>query len=997
MRLTATANGPYFEPIHGGIEESGCLDAVTRLLDRLREQHGHVVRRFVGVVPVWTTSPRFAESCNRTSVRDAFEYARRFRRLRIFLEARVVSSDDGVPHWLNADVDTGRASVAYAVAIARLSLGAALESFAHISASAIAPPTQIPATDAQRAELARLCSDGYFAALWTDAHADYAIDVNSACRSMADAEPHVSLGEPSVRSTTSVSALPNVSAKFERYLSCPSVVDAASRDLLAVLQRSAQSGSRGWDAALQVALKSEGARRIFVLAFQAMLVGMHPQLHPAARPDWSQRALLVRTLVANLAQSDFETVISTCSVAAKESIRLWMCSLLADSPATRAALAHVGHPIGLLRSSPLDLIPAALQGAAQASIAAAIEATTAIASKSPTAVLDSGEGRRLLVAALQARVSGAETRGRSRAPVDGDCGNGGSGSTSTANGAPCTTAVSKAKAHGPRSFAAALTPSWLGRAMSIECPEQPPPSTAPLTALAVVSQLLNRAFRVDFVPVWMHAHGSGVRVSRLDCSQHSVMHGHSAGHQATAQLSDAAALRAQRLALRNPAGSTLSLEQLATLLDYPRDVAVRLAAAKTTDDAVNAVCELSASQGAAMVMFCKVTAMKTRFLAYDLGPRTRSLQLVALRRRFEIGDDVADADVERVLPMHAHTLYTCMECGKVPNACVECNARDISHNEIGVAQSMLRVGSVGEENQVRCARRSSAALRTAQQKEQEAMQARIDCIDVTATTIDTACADNGDAPHAARLRRDVKAVMEQSRHAMACGDRPLVRISLLGRVVRMHGKFYSICAFCASILNVTPHRRFSTEICCGRCDPGVVNLRPAKSQAARVAPKEEIKMLRAAPLVVAAIVPPSKLPCRFCGKAPPLSASSRFRVVRAPLDNSGRNGQLPPPLRTVAFCPSHFRPWVESAMQSLPTAVVFAHISERAVPVFGANGGPRDEPLRLTHRTPARTKAQRAVTRRRTASITTNITKQRAPSKKVTAPAPAASTVGSLG
>jgi hypothetical protein len=295
---------------------------------------------------------------------------------------------------------------------------------------------------------------------------------------------------------------------------------------------------------------------------------------------------------------------------------------------------------------------------------------------------------------------------------------------------------------------------------------------------------------------------------------------------------------------------------------------------------------------------------------------------------------------------------------------VELNSRVISHNEVGISQSMLRVARVGEESRIRCARRSSAALRTALSKEADAEAARIEAQPIDATKLAHVMHEDGSAGHAAKLRRDVKACAEQLDHAQACGDRPLVSVPLVGRVVRLHGKFFSICAFCGSMLQVDSMRRYAGEICCCRCDAAMLGLEAPKAQAARVVQAEPRRMQREPPLRLSSIVDAERLACRFCAKAPPISGTSRFRILRAPHDSGGRNAHLPPPLRIVAFCAAHWKPWVEGGLLTLPLGVVIAHIAERAVPCFGAEQGRKA--LQLAPRAVAkpRTKAHKLISKR---------------------------------
>ena len=309
------------------------------------------------------------------------------------------------------------------------------------------------------------------------------------------------------------------------------------------------------------------------------------------------------------------------------------------------------------------------------------------------------------------------------------------------------------------------------------------------------------------------------------------------------------------------------------------------------------------------------------------------------RKRFEVECDNDDELIKR-LPEHATHLFTCLECKRIPNAMVDEKSKMNPHNELGLAQTMLRVGGRDDAPEVRCARRSSAALRTALSKESDAASHRIECLAVDRAKLRAAIDADGDSTHAARLRRDLRTCCEQHEKALACGDRPLVKVSILGKVVKMQNRFFALCSFCASIVQVSQLKRFHGDICCGRCDLSMISETPpgASTAAARVAVRYEVSSSRPAPAPFASVALASKLRCRFCNKHPPNSlTASKFRILRAPSDTFGRNANLPPPLRMIALCQSHYRPWLEEAVFLLPMHVIFAHISERAAPIFGAD------------------------------------------------------------
>jgi hypothetical protein len=686
-------------------------------------------------------------------------------------------------------------------------------------------------------------------------------------------------------------------------------------------------------------------------AFKMALVGMHPQLHPAARPDWSQRALVLRLFEESLTQSELNDVMLNCATCTKEAIRLYMCSVMQSMPASRAALSKVQNSIGLLRSAPEDLIQPALAAAAQNIAAAGISAAASL-SDMRSGKISTSKGNELVKNVILSHI-GNEPRVRSR---------------SSAISRPIQ--VSK-KAHDVGTqvvlrdeemtsfYAVAYNPSWFGRTSGendddAECDEHHAGAQSgnSLNIMSVIHELTSRAFRATFIPFWVHGHGNSIRTSRFDESQFDHMLATSVVHNVIKNIDERVALSVQRLAMRDPRAATSSISQIGARLRLPESDRVQLEEAKTFEEAINSVCSLSPESGARMLLFGKITILKNKFLSFDLGPKTRKRQIDALLKRFEI-DDSSEGWI-KALPNHSYHLYLCLECKRIPNACVDDKSKMVTHNEVGLAQTMLRVGGVQEESEIRCARRSSAALRTAVQKESEAVKNRVECIDVTEKSLRDAMLSNGDVSHAARLRRDLRTCGEQHRCALACGDRKLIRISLLGRVVRVQGRFYGLCTFCGSIVQINQTKRFDGDLCCCRCDASMVGLeKPQASQATRVAVEVDTTTTRPAPRVFKHIVPSDKLHCRFCNKAPPTSATAaRFKLFRTPCDTGGRNAHLPAPLRMIGLCQSHYRPWVETALSSMSLQVIFAHISSKATPVFGADVGRRNMALTYRKSTP---------------------------------------------
>ena len=914
--------------IHSDFHNNGVISALNRLECGLREDFPAEFRRIVGSVPKWVTDGNFHIVCATASVRDVIEYKRRFLRMANYLETREYTEDYSIPTFLIAcnDRDPYEGIVVQdVVSKCRMAYGAMLESFARQKSLEFTPVKCTPPTTQAKTLFSRICSDAYFAALWTDSHCQYAFKIMESGVNEIQKNVHLNFGSPTIRLTASISSLPLISVGLENYKN-GKTYKSTTKELLALLLRCTQSGSRGWEPALRHGMANDVVKNVCSSAFVACLIGMSPQLHPAARPNFEER-FLSQNILESVIHGSTQDILCQCNVAVKESIRIYMCSILNDTPASRAAHCECGHSIGLLTSSPVQIANQALQAAAQSLVKAGVNASKAIGELRSSAVA-SVKVKTLIEEILKS--IGMETRCRKRqAP---------SSARSLA-----TTSSFHVDENEP--VAISYVPSWVSRAQTLhQTPRQN------VRAIDVSNEMLLRCFRMQFVPIWVHAHGNGIRASRLDPSQQGYVHETSPSHLITSGLDVETILRLHRAVSDDPLSRYKTIAAVAKLIGVDEQIVSGMCNCKSIEKAIELVSALSANDGARFITYCKISAMKEKLLCYDLGPSTKAKQLRALRLRFDLHDS---KDVESDLPHHSKFLYWCLECGRVPNACVDASTRNIPHNEVGVSQTMMRVGYLGGCSDIRCARRSSAALRTAIQKEEDARRSRVDLIEVKESTMQKALEDNGDVSHAARLRRDVKSCAEQHSHALACGDERMIKIPLIGHCVRVHSNFYAICCYCASIMNIDQSMRFETEFCCGRCDPTMLGYKLPEGTDAAAAAEESIF----------SVVPDSKLHCRFCGKPPPTSGSAtKFRIVRAPLDHCGRNSRLPPPLRTVAYCNTHYRPWIETAHQNLDVRVILAHISEKAVPVFGADVGKRNgEVLRLTNKGPAKTKSKTTV------------------------------------
>ena len=264
------------------------------------------------------------------------------------------------------------------------------------------------------------------------------------------------------------------------------------------------------------------------------------------------------------------------------------------------------------------------------------------------------------------------------------------------------------------------------------------------------------------------------------------------------------------------------------------------ASSRAVQEAEVDVMMLEARDAAMLFAFTRLAVLRASILSYDLGPETRRKQAHAVCQRLlaPLGPDEDPVDVVLTrLPKHASSLFCCSECKRVVNSVQDGSGKDVAFNELGLSSSMLLIDGEVCDGHMRCAKRSSAALRTAVALEASAEALQLEGLNPLsapllprdlrpATVVATMCAKGGkrklsaaaaasaaardSSSEVAKFRRDLKSCYEQSDRATSCGDVPLVQIPILGRVVRVFGNFYSICAMCGGLARVTPGSRFFT-------------------------------------------------------------------------------------------------------------------------------------------------------------------------------------------
>jgi hypothetical protein len=420
----------------------------------------------------------------------------------------------------------------------------------------------------------------------------------------------------------------------------------------------------------------------------------------------------------------------------------------------------------------------------------------------------------------------------------------------------------------------------------------------------------------------------------------------------TLLLTDDERMNLQKIALQTPSAGIMTLEEVSTLIgiDGVRGSSCN-GGSKGPVDAVRAIGAAGGKNAARILSFCRSVAVSDELLVYDLGINTARMQAGALIKRLLINetyglhDNCDPMNYLHLIPEHAKSMCACIQCKRVTNAMAidGGNKWNESFNELGTSGSMISMDTETNQTHMRCAKRSSASLRTAVTFEAEVDRRVVECCEIDNRVTNSFLIDNtisSEIGTISRARRDSKTALEQRATSVACGSELMLIVPIVGKVIRIWNGWYALCSFCGCFVRFHPSNRLGAEICCMRCDYRMLHRKDkppnAKGAASSSTPK-----------------------CRFCGKEDSQRTGVKWKVVKAPLDTSGNNANIPPPLRVVFFCPQHYRSWIPSCLKTMPMRVILSHIVFGARPCYGAS--PEDD----TERESAKATAKNKPTKRR--------------------------------
>ena len=648
------------------------------------------------------------------------------------------------------------------VASTRVKVGAALEEQAISECEQLMEPgASVLCNAAVKGKVAQLYFDAYAAAVWTSAHVEYLAN-----RNVGMEEPPA----PNMLSVPCAFTSPDLSEIYARRMH-PKSCSKLSAPLLQLIARCTNPGARGWNPVLEASLKVPGIRRIVTREFEICLTGLHPQLHPALRPNWKRRYAVMRVAAERCANEKTNGDILSLAVQTKEVMRRLLASTMSNCMAMHVALSELGHPVRHLHQPPMQLPNAGMEAA----MAAFTQAGLALADNPPSSLFEVVNFR---FARAQRRVDGLQ-----------------------------------------------WVMGWLGKGT---------PDCAPRTTLVeLAGDMWATTFKTNFIAFWMHGMSKKLRISRLDAVQHEAIHSMNAVTTLCAALPVEDQLNIQRIVLCDPAAPTRTLSDVANILGIVGADTLSNNY-KNASDALASIGALGAHNAALLFSYARVAWVRDQVLIVNFDKETAQRQVSALLRRLrhKLPDDCTDAVAyaNAKLPTHATCLCVCAECQRVANAHVCNGVADKPagvFNEIGVSQSMIRWSHLEERGEhMCCAKRSSAALKTAVAFQDYMRKRKIESEDTEhdglATLMAPRTASSVESGIAARVRRDAKNGLEQRAVAAACGDSTMLTVPIIGRALRVYGSWYALCGYCAAVTRVTEAHWYGANVCCLRCDHQMV-------------------------------------------------------------------------------------------------------------------------------------------------------------------------------
>ena len=453
------------------------------------------------------------------------------------------------------------------------------------------------------------------------------------------------------------------------------------------------------------------------------------------------------------------------------------------------------------------------------------------------------------------------------------------------------------------------------------------------TCVAFCRRVLSSCFQSNFVPflLWTSIHDA--RPLRLDSTQYTCFHWQMNSAQRLIGAMEAKDVEfARRVAFRYCDSGIINITTACTRLGFTslQVIAPFVGGRNNTQRQIEydhlIINTLTPRELGILLCFGLFSYLSESILVANLSSDLKRCQIEALRKRHKITSD--EELIDRCA--HLHTLVYCLACNRVANCIAPEHVDQRSStpfHRIGVFRTGIQPGV--HPATFYCSNRNSATYKSAKLYEKTS-----ECLRVEERMQD----DDADNPQylealhnmahdgtlASRMRRDSKRVMMQTKHVEACGSNPMTRLQLLGRIVRVNYKWYTICCVCGNMMCVNAHSRFNGVLCCLHCDPKLARdflhthentaiIDNTSSSSSSSPGQQQLS---------------SDNHCRMCGRSCPKALR-----LHSPHDTFGSNSQLPPQSRYTTWCSTHQKPWLKDALTSLSSSLILAHLTLNTQPM----------------------------------------------------------------
>ncbi len=161
-------------------------------------------------------------------------------------------------------------------------------------------------------------------------------------------------------------------------------------------------------------------------------------------------------------------------------------------------------------------------------------------------------------------------------------------------------------------------------------------TSTPATMIERARDIFHSAFRANFGPMWLHALGKGHRAHRLDPPQYDGVHQNNAAALLCAQLDDASALYATRVALQSTAAATYTMGEAVFALGLDRDgkraaevIDIGNRCSRHATSTLVAAAPLGSRALGMLLQFARTAQICETVLIVELGARTAPDELSA--------------------------------------------------------------------------------------------------------------------------------------------------------------------------------------------------------------------------------------------------------------------------------------------------------------------------------------------------------------------------------